>query len=51
LETVQREFKILLYAKEPPYKPWFITEVLNEGYIVGSQKKSVAIYAMGEERL
>jgi len=29
----------------------FIIKVLDEGYIVGPQKKSVAIYAMGEKRL
>ena len=50
-EIVQRGFKILLYARGPPHEPWFIAEALDEGYIVGSQKKSVAIYAIGEERL
>ena len=50
-ETIQREFKILLYAEGPPHKPWFIAETPDEGYIVGPQKKSVAIYAIEEERL
>jgi len=50
-ETVRRGFKILLYAGGPPHEPWFISEAADEGYIVGPQKKSVAIYAMGEERL
>ena len=45
-ETVWREFKILLYAKGPPHEPWFIAEAPDKGYIVGLQKKSVAIYAM-----
>ena len=50
-ETVRRGFKIPLYAGGPPHEPWFISEAADEGYIVGPQKKSVAIYAMGEERL
>ena len=50
-EIVRREFKIPLYAGGPPHEPWFIAEALDEGYIVGPQKKSMAIYAMGEERL
>jgi len=50
-ETVQRGFKIPLYAGVPPHKSWFIAEAPDEGYIVGPQKKSVAIYTMGEERL
>jgi len=50
-ETVQRGFKIPLYTGGPPHEPWFISEGADEGYIVGSQKKSVAIYAMEEERL
>ena len=51
LKTVQRGFKIPLYARGPPHEPWFIAEAPDEGYIVRPQKKSVAIYAMGEERL
>ena len=51
LEMVRRGFKIPLYARGPPHKPWFIAETPDEGYIVGPQKKSVAIYTMGEERL
>ena len=50
-ETVWREFKIPLYARGPPHEPWFIAEAPDEGYIVGPQKKSVAIYAMEEEKL
>jgi len=50
-ETVQRGFKIPLYAEGPLYEPWFISEAADEGYIVGPQKKSVAIYTMEEERL
>jgi len=50
-ETVQRGFKIPLYAGGPPHEPWFILEAADEDYIVGPQKKSVAIYAMGKERL
>jgi len=51
LETVQRGFKIPLYAGGPPHEPWFIAEAPDEGYIVGPQKKSVAIHTIGEERL
>ena len=40
-----------LYAEGPPHKSWFISEAADDGYIVGPQKKSVAIYAMEEERL
>jgi len=50
-ETVQREFKIPLYTEGPPHEPWFISEAADEGYIVEPQKKSVAIYAMGEKKL
>jgi len=50
-KTVQRGFKIPLYVGGPPYELWFILEAADEGYIVGPQKKLVAIYAMGEERL
>ena len=50
-ETVRRGFKIPLYAKGPPHELWFIAEAPDKGYIVGPQKKSVAIYAIGEERL
>ena len=49
-ETVWRGFKIPLYAEEPPYELWFISEAADNGYIVGPQKKSVAIYVMGEKR-
>jgi len=35
LETIQRRFKIPLYAGEPSHKPWFIAEAPDEGYIVG----------------
>jgi len=51
LEIIQRGFKIPLYAGGPPHEPWSIAEAPDEGYIVGPQKKSVAIYAMGEKRL
>ena len=50
-ETVQRGFKILLYAGGPPHEPWFIAEAPDKGYIIGPQKKSVAIYTIEEERL
>jgi len=50
-ETVQRGFKIPLYTGGPSHEPWFISEAADNGYIVGLQKKSVAIYAMGEEKL
>ena len=40
-----------LYAEGPPHESWFISEAADDGYIVGPQKKSVAIYAMEEERL
>jgi len=50
-ETVQRGFKIPLYTGGPPHKLWFISEAADEGYIVGPQKKLVAIYAMREKRL
>jgi len=48
---VQRGFKIPLYTGGPSHEPWFISEAADNGYIVGLQKKSVAIYAMGEEKL
>jgi len=50
-EKTKKKKKILLYAGGPPHEPWFILEAADEGYIVGPQKKLVAIYAMGEERL
>ena len=50
-ETVQREFKIPLHTGRPPHEPWFIAEAPDESHIVGPQKKSVAIYVMGEKRL
>jgi len=50
-KIVWRGFKILLYTGELSHEPWFIAEALDEGYIVGPQKKLVAIYAMGKERL
>jgi len=34
-ETVQRGFKIPLYAGGPPHEPWFILEAADEDYIVG----------------
>jgi len=49
-ETVQWRFKIVLYARGPLYKPFFIAETPDDEYIIGLQKKSVAIYAMGKER-
>ena len=49
-EIVWREFKIPLYARGLPHELWFIAEALDEDYIVGPQKKSVAIYAMEEEK-
>jgi len=51
LKTVRRGFKIPLYTGEPPHELWFIVEAPDEGYIIGPQKKSVAICAMGEEKL
>jgi len=40
-----------LYAKGPPHKPWFIAKTPDKGHIIGPQKKLVAIYVIGEERL
>ena len=48
--TSRIQLKIPLYAGGPPYEPWFILEAADDGYIVGPQKKSVAIYAMREKR-
>jgi len=50
-KTVQQGFKITLYARESLYKLFFITETSDGEYIMGAQKKSVAIYAIEEERL
>ena len=50
-ETVQRGFKIPLYIGGLSHEPWFISKAADNSYIVGLQKKSVAIYAMGEEKL
>jgi len=50
-ETVQQGFKIALYARGPLYKPFFNAKTPDDEYIIEPQKKSVAIYAMGEERL
>jgi len=49
--TVQQRFKITLYAGESLYKLFFITETPDGEYIIGAQKKSVAIYVIEEERL
>jgi len=51
LETVQRGFKIPLYTGGPLYEPWFIAEAPDKDYIIGPQKKSVAIYVIEEKRL
>jgi len=50
----ERNYIIIIfleYDRGPLHEPWFISEAADEGYIVGPQKKLVAIYAMGEERL
>ena len=50
-KTVRRGFKILLYTKGLLHKPQFIAKVPDKGYIIGLQKKSVAIYAIEKKRL
>ena len=48
METSQNSYPIAIYQGGPPHKPYFIT-IDNQGQaIIGSNKKTVVIYVVGE---
>ena len=43
---IRRGFSIKIYIGDPPYKPYFITLILQDQIIIGPMKKTVALYVV-----
>ena len=48
METSRNGYPINIFQGEPPYNPFFITIDNREHVIIGSNKKTVTIYVVGE---